>query len=177
VAAYEPASGKELWRARHGDGFSIGTCPVFANGLVYFGTGCFKAQLFAVGVDGEGDVTATKIAWKSPRQVPIMSSPVIAGDEIYWVSDEGMATCADARTGEIRWQERLGGGHLASPLFAEGRIYFFGQEGRTTVVKAAREFEKLAQNAVEGTVIATPALVDGAIFLRTDTHLYRISGK
>lgn len=174
VASYDPASGKELWRARHGDGFSIGTCPVFAHGLVFFGTGCFKPQLLAVGVDGEGDVTTTKVAWKTLKQVPIMSSPVAAGDELYWVSDEGMATCANARTGEIHWQERLGGGHLASPLHAEGRIYYFGQEGKSTVVKAAAQFEKLAESKLEGTVIATPALADGAIFLRTDTHLYRI---
>ena len=175
VVSYDPASGKELWRARHGDGFSIGTCPVFAHGLVFFGTGCFKPQLLAIRVDGEGDVTSSKVAWKSLKQVPIMSSPVAAADEIYWVSDEGMATCADARTGEIRWQERLGGGHLASPLHAEGRIYFFGQDGRATVVKASPQFEKLAANKLEGIVIATPGLTDRTLFLRTDTHLYRIS--
>lgn len=174
AVAYDPASGQELWRVRHGDGFSIGTCPVFARGLAFFGTGCFKAQLFAIGVDGEGDVTGTKVAWKTLKQVPIMSSPVAAGDELYWVSDEGMATCVDARTGEVHWQERLGGGHLASPLQAEGRIYFFGQDGRTTVVKAAAQFERLAENQVDGTVIATPAAVDRTIYLRTDTHLYRI---
>jgi hypothetical protein len=88
-----------------------------------------------------------------------------------------MATCANARTGEIHWQERLGGGHLASPLHAEGHIYYFGQEGKSTVVKAAAQFEKLAENQLEGTVIATPALADGTIFLRTDTHLYRIGGE
>ncbi|MBE7503913.1 MAG: PQQ-binding-like beta-propeller repeat protein [Verrucomicrobiales bacterium] len=174
VVSYDPVTGRELWRARHGDGFSIGTGPVFAHGLVLFGTGCFKAQLFAIGVDGEGDVTTSRVAWKTLRQVPIMSSPVAVGDEVYWVSDEGMATCADARTGEIRWQERLGGGHLASPLAAEGRVYYFAQDGRTTVVRAGPVFEELARNKVEGTVIATPAMVDGTIYLRTDTHLHRI---
>ena len=174
VVSYDPRTGRELWRARHGDGFSIGTGPVFAHGLVLIGTGCFKAQLFAIGVDGEGDVTTSKVAWKTLRQVPIMSSPVAVGDEVYWVSDEGMATCADVSTGETRWQERLGGGHLASPLAAEGRVYYFAQDGRTTVVRAAPVFEALARNKVEGTVIATPAMVDGTIFLRTDTHLYRI---
>jgi hypothetical protein len=174
VVSYDPGTGRELWRARHGDGFSIGTGPVFAQGLVLIGTGCFKAQLFAFAVDGEGDVTTSKVVWKTLRQVPIMSSPVVAGDEVYWVSDEGMATCADVRTGEIRWQERLSGGHLASPLAAEGRVYYFAQDGRTTVVRAAPVFEQLAQNQVEGTVIATPAMTDGTVFLRTDTHLYRI---
>ena len=174
VVAYDPATGSEIWRGRHGQGFSIGTCPAFGDGLVFIGTGCMKAQLLAVGVDGQGDVTDTQVRWKSLRQIPIMSSPVLAGADLYWVSDEGMATCADPRTGDIFWQERLGEPHLASPLSAEGRIYFFGQAGKTTVVKAGRQFDKLAENRLDGTVIATPAVADNALFLRTDTHLYRI---
>jgi hypothetical protein len=167
-------TGKELWRARHGDGYSGGSSPVFGHGLAIFSTGHTKAELVAVRADGRGDVTATHIAWRTLRQVPVMSSPVLAEDEVYWVSDEGMATCGDARTGEIRWQERLSGLHLASPLYAEGRVYFFAQDGRTTVVRAGKQFEKLAENRIEGTVTATPAIVDGAIFVRTDTRLYRI---
>jgi outer membrane protein assembly factor BamB len=174
VVSYDPSTGKELWRARHGEGFSIGSCPVFSHGLAIFSTGCMKAQLWAVRADGEGDVTATHVAWKTPRQVPVMSSPVLAGNEVYWVSDEGMASCADAQTGEMHWQERLGGLHLASPLYAEGRIYFFAQDGKATVIKAGKQFEKLAENHIEGPVVATPAILDGAILLRTDSHLLRI---
>src|SRR5438552_9958746 len=116
-----------------------------------------KAQLWAVRVDGEGDVTDTHVAWKNPRQVPVMSSPVLAGEQVYWVSDDGMATCAESRTGEIHWQERLGGLHQASPLYAEGRVYFFAQDGRTTVLKAAKQFQKLAENLVDVPPVATPA--------------------
>jgi outer membrane protein assembly factor BamB len=174
LVSYDPATGQEFWRARHGVGFSIGSCPVFGAGTVFFSTGCMKPQLLAVRTDGAGDVTATHVAWKSSRQVPIMSSPVLRGSELYWISDDGMATCTEAGTGEVLWQERLNQQHLASPLLAEGRLYFFGKEGKCTVVKAGRQFEKLAENFLEGTVVATPALVDGTIFLRTDTHLYRI---
>ena len=174
MVSYEPATGRELWRVRHGEGFSIGSCPVFGNGTVYFGTGCFKPCLWAVRVDGAGDVTATHAAWKTTRQVPIMSSPLLFGDDLFWTSDDGMANCADARNGEAYWQERMNEQHLASPLLAEGRLYFFGMNGKTTVVKAGKSFEKLAENRLEGTVVATPAIVDQTIFLRTDTHLYRI---
>jgi outer membrane protein assembly factor BamB len=174
VVSYDPATGKEIWRARHGDGFSIGTCPVFGQGMVYIGTGCFKAQLLAIRADGQGDVTGTHVAWKSNRQIPIMSSPVILGDEIYWVSDDGMASCSDARSGQVHWQERLGGSHLASPLCAGGRLYFFGQEGKTTVLKTGTRFERLAENSLPGPLVATPAAAGQAIFLRTDSHLYRI---
>jgi outer membrane protein assembly factor BamB len=174
VVSYDPMSGRELWRARHGEGYSMGASPVFGDGLAVFSTGFEKAQLVAVRVDGQGDVTGTHVAWKTLRQAPTMSSPVLAGDEIYWVSDNGVAACGDARTGEIHWQERLGGLHLASLLCAGGRVYFFAQDGRTTVVKAGKQFEKLAENRIEGPMVATPAILDGTILLRTDTSLYRI---
>ena len=174
VVSYEPATGKEIWRARHGVGFSIGSCPVFGHGMVYFSTGCMKPQLWAIRVNGTGDVTTTHAAWKTTRQVPVMSSPVLFGDELYWTSDDGIANCANAENGEVYWQERMNQQHLASPLLAEGRVYFFGKEGKTIVVKAGKSIEKLAENELEGVVVATPAIVDRTIFLRTDTHLYRI---
>ena len=174
VVSYDPATGKEFWRARHGTGFSIGSCPVFGDGVAYFSTGCMKPQLCAFRADGAGDVTTSHAAWKTSKQVPVMSSPVMLGSELYWTSDDGMANCADAHNGEAYWQERLNQQHLASPLLAEGRVYFFGKEGKSTVVKAGKKFEKLAENQLDGTVVATPAIVDRTIFLRTDTHLYRI---
>lgn len=177
MVSYDPRTGKEHWRARHGSGFSIGACPVFGHGKVYFSTGCPTAQLYAIRTDGEGDVTDTHVAWKVLRQIPVMSSPVLVGEEVYWVSDSGMATCANPANGEAHWQERLGGSHLASPLYAAGRIYFFDKDGKTTAVKAGPRFERLAENAVEGALTATPALVDGTLFLRTDTHLYCIQEK
>jgi outer membrane protein assembly factor BamB len=177
VVSYDPLTGKETWRARHGEGFSIGTCPVFAHGLAFIGTGCFKAQILAIRADGKGDVTATHVAWKSNRAVPVMSSPVLAGDEIYWVSDDGMACCSDARTGQSHWQERLGGSYLASPILAAGHLHFFSQEGKTTVLKPGRTFARLAENTLLGPVIATPAVAGQALFLRSDSHLYRIEGR
>jgi hypothetical protein len=174
IVSYEPSTGRELWRARHGQGFSIGSCPVFGHGMAFFSTGCMKPQLWAIRVDGDGDVTTTHAAWKTVRQVPVMSSPVLVGAEIYWVSDDGIACCADAPTGEMHWQERLGGAYLASPLYAEGRIYFFNRDGKTTVIKAAKQFEQLGENSLEGPLVATPAIVDRNIFLRADNHLYRI---
>ena len=177
IVAYEPSTGKELWRVRHGVGFSIGSCPVFGHGMVFFSTGCMKAQLWAIRADGEGDVTGTHVAWKTTRQVPVMSSPVMIGDEIYWVSDDGMANCADALTGEVHWQERLGGHHLASPLLAENRVYFFGKDGKCTVVKASKQFEKLSENLLQADAVATPAIVDRSLYFRTDNHLYRIGNK
>ena len=95
-------------------------------------------------------------------------------DWIFWISDNGFAHCADARTGALKWSERLSGDFKASPLAAEGRIYFFSEEGKTTVIAAGRKFEVLAQNTLEDGFMASPAVVGRALFLRTRTHLYRI---
>ena len=172
AVAYDPLTGKEIWRINHGSGFSIGTSPVFKDGIAYFSTGFYKPEIWAVRVDGHDDVTATHIVWKSPRQAPLVSSPILAGGAIYWVSDSGMITCSDARTGEVRWQERLGGRCLASPLLAHERLYFFRQDGKTIVIKAGGPFERLAENTLEGNIAASPAVGQRALYLRTDTHLY-----
>ena len=133
--------------------------------------------MWAVRADGVGDVSSNNVAWTVTRQVPVMSSPVLEGDNIFWTSDDGMANCVNAKSGEVIWQERMNQQHLASPLLAEGRVYFFGKEGKTTVIKAGKTFEKLSENQLEGTVVATPAILDNTIFIRTDTHLYRIGSK
>jgi hypothetical protein len=177
VASYDPASGRELWRLRHGTGWSIGTVPVFGHGTVYAGTGCMKPNLVAIRADGEGDVTSTHLAWRSQTGVPVMSSPVLAGDLLFWVSDGGIVTCADARSGDVRWQERLKGDHLASPILAAGRLYFFGKDGKAAVLKAGPAAERLGEGRVEGLVTATPAAVGKALYVRTDTHLYRIEAR
>ncbi|MGD0093488.1 MAG: PQQ-binding-like beta-propeller repeat protein, partial [Planctomycetota bacterium] len=89
VISYEPASGKEIWRLHHGKNWSLAGRPVFGQGLAYFSTGCMPPQITALRVDGQGDVTATHVAWRELHQAPVMSSPLLAGDEIYWVSDAG----------------------------------------------------------------------------------------
>jgi hypothetical protein len=133
-----------------------------------------RPHLLAVRADGEGELAPSAVAWRAEKGVPVMSSPILAGDLLYWTSDEGILTAADAQTGEVRFQARLGEGHLASPILAAGRLYFFGREGKATVIRPGAVFEKLAENRVEGVVIASPAVSGQALFLRTDTHLYRI---
>jgi hypothetical protein len=172
--SYDPMTGDELWRIKHGDGFSLVPRPVFAKGMVYLCTGFGRPELWAVHVNGRGDVTDTHVAWKQMRQIPKKPSPLLIGDEIYVVSDIGVVSCLDAATGEAHWQERGDGNYTASPVFAAGRIYLFGEEGLTTVLAPGTTFRKLAENRIEGRIMASPAIVDDALLLRTDTHLYRI---
>lgn len=176
VYAYDPASGDELWRAHYGKlGFSTVPRPVVGHGMVFVVTSYLESQLIAVRHGGSGDVTQSHVAWSESRQMPRMPSLLLVRDELYAVSDNGVATCLDARTGQVHWQKRLdGGNHSASPLHADGRVYFFNREGATTVIRAGKTFEKLATNELDSGLMASPAVAGNSLFLRTDSHLYRI---
>jgi outer membrane protein assembly factor BamB len=174
AAAYDPANGKEIWRVSYDDGFSNVPRPVFGHGLVYIATGFQQPALIAVRPDGSGDVTRTHVAWTVKRGAPHTPSPLLVGDELYFVSDAGIATCVDAKTGSIHWQQRLNGNFSASPVFVEGRIYFQSEEGVTAVIAPGTSFKLLAVNRLEGATLASMAVAEGAFFLRTDKHVYRI---
>jgi len=174
VVSYDPASGDPIWWANYDRGFSNSPRPVFGHGMVYICTGFASQQLWAIRVDGRGDVTESHVAWKATRQVPKRSSPLLLGNEIYIVSDAGVATCFDARGGETRWCERMSGNYSASPTHVDGRIYFFSQEGKATVLRPGPEFVKLAENHLDAHLMASPAIVGQAMLLRSDGHLYRI---
>ena len=176
TVAYDPLSGREIWRVSYDDGFSNVPRPVYGHGLVYIVSGWTSPpRLLAVRPDGTGDVTRTHVAWTLRRGVPYISSPLLVGDELYVVNDNGILTCLDARTGTSHWQQRLGGNYAASPVFADGRIYFQSEEGVTTVIAAGREFRRLASNQLDGAMLASMAVSGGSLFIRTDTHLYRLS--
>jgi len=101
--------------------------------------------------------------------------PLLAGDELYVVSDSGIASCVDARTGAVHWQQRLGNSFSASPVLADGRIYFLDEDGRTTVIKPGTVFTPLAANILDGSTLASMAVAARSFFIRTATHLYRIA--
>ena len=174
AVAYEPLTGKEIWSVRYGDGYSNVPRPVFGHGLVFICSGFEQAELLAVRPDGQGDVTDSHVAWKLKRAVPLTPSPLLVGEELYLVSDNGIASCLDAKTGKTHWQQRLGGNHSASPIFAEGRIYFLNEEGESVVIEPGKEFKKLATNRLDGQTLASMAVSGKAIFIRSSDHLYRL---
>lgn len=172
ACSYEPDNGKELWRVNIGEGHALVPRPVFQDGIAYFCTGFMKPQLIAIRVDGHGDVTDSHFAWSYDKQVPEISSPLVTGSEIYFVSSLGVATCLDAKTGEELWQQRLGGNFAASPLAADGKLYFTSQDGTTTVVKPARQFQEVARNQLFGQTMASLAVCGDGLLVRTSSHLY-----
>ena len=176
VCAFDPADGTELWRARYGEGYSVIPRPVFGHGLLFVSSGYDRPVAMAVRPGGQGDVTESHVAWSLTKSAPNTPSMLLSGDELFMVSDGGIGSCLDARTGKVHWQERLGGNYSASPILADGRIYFLSEEGITVVVKASKEFVKLAENPLGERALATPAAGDGCLYLRTKEHLFKIKG-
>lgn len=175
AVAYEPRTGKEIWQVRYGDGFSNVPRPVYGNGLAFICTGFQEPSLMAVRVDGRGDVTKKQVAWTLKRGAPLTPSPLLIGDELYVITDNGIATCVDAATGKEHWKARVGGNHSASPIYADGRIYFLSEEGESVVIAPGKEFKVLGKNELNGETLASMAISGGSIFVRSRTHLYRLS--
>lgn len=176
MAALDPKTGEAVWFIRY-TGYSVIPRPLFANGLVYMSTSFDSPSLIAIRPDGSGDVTDSHIAWQVKRGAPHTPSLLLVGEELYMVADKGIVTCLDAKTGDQIWQERIGGNFSASPIYADGKIYLQSEEGKGMVLKPGRTFEKLAENGFGERTLASYAVADSAIFVRTDKALYRVQEK
>lgn len=175
VCAYDPADGRELWRARYGEGYSVITRPVFGHGLLFVSSSYDRPVVYAVRPAGaQGDVTDSHVAWTHAKGAPNTPSTILVGEELYFVSDAGIATAVEAKTGKVHWSERLGGDFSASPVFADGRLYFQNETGTGYVVKPGQTFELLAKNDLGERTLASYAVDDGALFIRGEKHLFRI---
>lgn len=174
IYGYDPHTGRESWKVYHGSHTSASR-PVFGNGLVMFVTGMGKPELWAVKPNGQGDVTTSHTIWKSSSKVVSKtSSPLVVGELLFMVSDDGVVCCLEIATGHELWKKRIGGHYVASPICADGRLYFYNEEGNATVIKPDRSYQLLATNTLETGCMASPAVSGRALFLRTKTHLYRI---
>ena len=175
VAAYDIKTGEEIWWHQY-IGFSLVGRPSHGNGLFYVVGSVAQDHhcIYAIKPGGKGQIKDEDLAWKNPDGIGHVPSPLLFGKEIYVVDDEGTAQCLDATTGEVIWKQRLGGRFRCSPLQVGDHIHFLNEVGTATVVRAGREFKVESTNQLDGIFLASPAVADGALFLRSDTHLYRI---
>ena len=174
VASYDPENGKLHW-------IIDGPTEQYVASLVYseradllFMTGGFPDHhLLAIKPDGLGNVTKTKIVWRTNKGVAYVPSPIVEGDYLLIVSDSGVAHCFEAATGKLFWQERLGE-HHASIVSAAGLVYFLNDDGVMNVVRPGPEFQRVARNELGEKTFASPAISNGQIFLRGNKSLFCI---
>jgi outer membrane protein assembly factor BamB len=176
VNVLDPASGREIWRVMHG-GYSVIPRPVFGHGMVYLSTSYDTPQLLAIRPDGKGDVTSTHVAWTAKRGAPHTPSPLLVAGELYLVADKGVATCLDAKSGSEHWTQRIGGNYSSSPVYADGKIYIQSEEGPATVIAPGKTYRKLADAGFKERTLASYAVGENALFIRTEKHLFRVQAR
>jgi outer membrane protein assembly factor BamB len=180
VVAYDPENGRERWRVS-GTTMEVVPTVVVGHGLLFSSSGRAGPTL-AIRPGGQGDVTKTHLAWSSPRGSPFIPSPILYGNLLYMVNDmTSIATTFDARSGQTVWQDRLGlarrEGFSASPIAFDNKIFFTNDEGETFVLAAGEKFNLLHTNSIGERTLASPALVDGRWYIRTEGHLFAIGLK
>jgi outer membrane protein assembly factor BamB len=173
VASYDPRSGKQWW-VIDGPTEQFVASLVYADGVLCLTGGFPEHHILGIRPDGEGNVTNSAVLWHEHKHVAYVPSPIAVGKNFFLMSDEGIASCRDVRTGKLHWSERLGKRHHSSPVAANGYLYFTAEDGVTSVVKASERFERVARNSLGEDCTSSPALSNGEIFLRGVKHLYCI---
>ena len=183
IGAYDPDSGAEIWRMRGGGDIPVPT-PIFGHGLIFITNAHGQwSPIYAIRPDAAGDISLAEgedanehVVWSIPRGGGYMVTPIVYGDYLYNLRNNGALSVFDARTGERIYQERLGagGGFSASPVAADGKVYFTGEDGDIFVLKAGSEFELLATNQMGEVCMATPAISEGMLLFRTQGHVVAI---
>lgn len=175
---YDPATGKELWTLPHG-GFNAAVRPLQLDGMIVINTGSERAQLIGVKTDAAmtGDIAATHTIWNHEKRNSSEACAVLHNGKIFQITRGGILTCLDAKTGEEIAEGRLAGQHLPSPILAAGRLYFSNDRGSSFIVTADEKLETLHENQLGEPISASPAVAEGALYLRSRAALYRIESK
>ena len=178
IIAYDPLTGKELWRHKGLESNAVPS-PVVSRDLVVLTSGYPKKIALALRAGGSGDVTGTpQLVWSYNKGTAYVPSPILYGDYIYLMTDRGLLTCLDAKTGKVEYEGARvpkATTFLASPVAYEGKILLTSEEGDTYVLKAGPKHEVMRTNSLGEPVYASPAIADGKIFIRGEQNLYCIS--
>ena len=182
---YDPDTGKELWRLGRHSIYASPT-PIAGRGLIFVtnGSGGTIQPIYAIRPGGSGDITLADdeasndyVVWSRHRGGSFLPTPILYGDLLYLCSDGGILAAYQADTGERVYRARVtqGGGYTASPVAADGKLYFASEDGDVIVVKAGPQFERLAVNPMGELIMATPAISEGMILVRTQHHVVAVA--
>lgn len=171
---YDPATGKQLWFLPGLIGGRTVTGPIIHDDIVYCTRG-MRGDMLAVPLGKEGRLDRRDIKWTYETGTPDTCSPVLWHNLLFFISDDGIARCIDAEHGTLHWKRRLKGTYKASPIASEGRIFFLNTDGLCTIVSAAVRYDELTENQLGEGTLASPAVSDGAIFVRGRNYLYCVA--
>jgi outer membrane protein assembly factor BamB len=188
IRGYDPLTGKELWKLT-GNSEVTATTPVIAKDLIIIANGYPPIQpIYAIRPGANGDITLKEgqessdfIAWSKKRGGPYMPSVIAIDDLLYTCQNNGILAAYQVTTGERIYQERISkeksSAHSASPVYADGKLYFASEDGDVFVVRAGPKFELLSTNPMGEVLMATPAIADGTLFIRSEHHVFAIRDK
>ncbi|MEM6778644.1 MAG: PQQ-binding-like beta-propeller repeat protein [Planctomycetota bacterium] len=175
--AYDPSTGREIWRVDHGDGFSTTPMAIATGGLVVFSTGYTRPEIIAVDPSGIGDVTDTHIRWRLARNAPAKPSFVADGGLLHVISDDGIVSAVSLADGRQLYRERLGGMFSSSPFLSGGRIMVGNHEGDVTVFRTGPSYQALATYELNEQIMASPVPMGKDLLVRTKAALYRFGDR
>jgi outer membrane protein assembly factor BamB len=183
IRGYDPLTGKELWRFADNDTQVKMQAPQIAHDLIYITGGYPPGRtMYAFRPGAAGDISLKSgedknafLAWTNTKGSPYTPTPIIYGDLLYVLSDNGVLNAYDAKTGQNIYQQRLPTSFSASPVAADGKLYLSSEDGDVFVVKAGRQYELISRNTMNQPLMATPALTDGMLILRGENTIYALS--
>lgn len=169
---FDAKTGELLWTVRH-DGMNASARPLYGEGLVFITNG--MGRIVAVKPEGSGDITQDNVVWTGHKSVAKRAAPILVDDLMYMVTDDGIATCVEAKTGDNVWTKRLGGEFAASPVYADGKLYFLNMSGESVVLKPGRKYDEVSRGQFDEGFMASPAIVDKSLIIRSKNAIYRIA--
>jgi len=177
VGAYAVKDGNLIWQVRYGEGYSVIPRPILHNNKLFIGTGYNKPNLLAIRLTEEtGDLTDTHISWETNKSAPHTPSMIAVNGGLYFISDNGILTCANPDTGEVYWSERVRGNYSSSPVAVGNNIYWISESGKVTIIEAnTKTFTVIAENDLEERTLASPAVLDNTLLIRTQEYLWKIT--
>ena len=167
---FDAKTGERLWTVRH-EGMNVAARPLYGEGLLFITNG--MGRIIALPPEGADDITPN-IVWTGHKGVVKRTSPILIDGLLYMVTDDGIATALEAKTGKNVWTKRLGGEFSASPVYADGKLYFLNMEGESIVIKPGREYEEISRGKFDDGFMASPAIAGKSLIVRTRAAVYRL---